>query len=381
MNIYNSKGMAILIVAAFASLATFTSITFMAVHKNDIELIGAVTGSAQAKNMSRSGINCALSKLQVEGIGALNDFSDDLDIGSYAVTFDGPYAVTQVPDEQKYLITSIGSAKGAVSTSKAEIRVKNPTAMNYMCSAGNDVRIASLLAFAPINGDIHANNDLYLKAIIGILDITGKVSAKGVVKEGSRLHARDGFFGAFLDLLIFINGENEDDAQIFEGDNAPYVIFPAFDYEAYKDAAIESGDYYFGDQVFDGEVLNPGNGIVYVEGDVTFFGECYIEGGIIANNIAVGERNGFNFTMGELYQTYDTNNMRNLIIAKDGDIEILGVFDVEKALVYAKQDLKSLENDAIIEVNGALLAGRDLNMWSFWTVISYTHEELSLAFK
>jgi len=370
------KGVVLIMVLILAALMTATATTYAPFLSMNAELIAVAKTKEQARNIAEAGINHAFAKIKAQGFTAASGFSGSLDTGSYTVVFDGPDTVSGRPGEEKYLITSTGKVNKTSVTVSAEIRDRTATALDYLGGAENDVRIANFLAISPINGDLHANNDVYLKAIIAILNVTGNVSAKGVVKEGSKLHKRDGLFGGFLDLLVYINGDNNDSATVIEGDDAPNVTFPTFDYGAYKQAAIDSGSYYDGDQVYNGQILAPSGGVVYVDGDVTFLGDNQISGGIIADNINIGNFDGLDSVQGSLTQM-STDDNRNVIIAKNGDIGVIGQLYTEEALVYASQDIVSLENDAVIDINGSVLAGRDLYMWAVWTIIAYDYIKMS----
>ena len=362
MRIDARKGVVLFMVLAFVLLMSLTTVSFTTVLRQDIELIKWAKTKEQARNIAEAGINHAFARARG---GTTSGFSRNLDTGSYTVTFAGPYSVDVQTD--KFLIKSVGQVGDVSKEVSAEIRIEYPPSKYYICAAGNDIRIAALLALVPIVGDLHANNAVYLKGVVGGVGISGDVSGKSFVKEGSRLHNGD-----LLDILVWINGVNFDGATVYEGDDVPILTFPTFDYEAYKQEAIDSGDYYGTDHTFDTEDLAPSNGIVYVDGNAFFHGDCSLAGGIIADEIYIGERDGFSFINGSLEQT-KTGHNRNVIIAKDGDIGVLGELEAEEAMIYGTQDVLSLENSAIIRVNGSLLAGRNLGMWSFWTIIVYNH--------
>jgi hypothetical protein len=118
--------------------------------------------------------------------------------------------------------------------------------------------------------------------------------------------------------------------------------------------------------------LSPANGIVYVDGDVIFEGTNIINGGIIADSLEI---------RGKLFQ-YETEHNRNVIIAKGGDtpgnIDVVWKFYTERALVYAAQDIRSISflgffDDVDIEINGLMLAGRDVVFWDLATIINYNY--------
>ncbi len=352
----HQKGAVLVVVIAFATLVVMSTLALSTMVQRDAELIRVTRDRSQAQYVAEAGLHHALARFKSENFASRSDFTGDLDTGSYSVTFS--------EESGRHLITSIGTVGNNSKTASIEVENLMPTAMFYLSAAGNDIRINSFVADAEINGDIHANNDVYLKSgpLIAFLMITGDVSATGVVKEGSRLHQADGLFGGFLDLHVYINGVNQDDAFVDEG--APRVIFPTFNYDQYRQAAEDSGEYYDTDTTFNGQTVDPSEGIVYVNGNARFEGNCTINGGVVADEITV---------TGTLNQVKKGN--RNVVIAKEGDIGILGRLYTEEAVVYAGRDIRSLQVLAEIEINGVIMARRDIYMWNFLTRIDYNYVE------
>ena len=301
--------------------------------------------------MAEAGINEALARIKSSGFSSRSNFNGSLDTGSYSVTHSETGG--------RYLVTSVGTVSGVSETVSAEIYNNTPTALSYFSAAGNDIRINSLIANARIVGDIHANNNVYLKSgpLISWLRITGDVSATGIVEEGTRY---DQGSDDLWDDHVVINGDADDTATIYEGEDR--VTFPTFDLTEYQRLAEDSGDYYNSDQVFNGVSFSPANGVVYVDGNAEFQGSNTINGGIVANNISV---------RGTL--TVNKSGTKNVVIAKSGDIRVFGRLYTEEAIVYASQDIASLQILADIDINGILMARRDVDMWNFLTSIDYTY--------
>jgi hypothetical protein len=197
------------------------------------------------------------------------------------------------------------------------------------------------------------------------LDITGDVSATGIVTEGTTHIVDDNY-----DNKLYINGFNNDAAVISEG--ADPITFPVFDYADYQQIATDAGDYYSGDQTFTG-TITPTSGIIYVDGDATISGNVTLNGGIIANNIHIGG-GWFGAT---LTQNSVADDKYNVIIAKNGDITIYGRIETERALLYASQDIRSAQILAAVDINGIMLAGRNISMWNFITLIDYDYVNMS----
>ena len=348
------KGMALILVLSFMALASISAASLTAMVQRDVGLIRHVKDKAQARYAAEAGINHALADITENGFGNRADFVGNLDTGSYSVTY------SEV--NGRYLVTSVGTVSGMTATSSTEIRYDPPTALNYFSGAGNDIKINSLVARALIVGDVHANNNVYLKSgpLVARLEIHGEVSATGIVKEGSIYNETDGLWGGWLDRNVVINDVNDDEAMVYEGEER--ITFPTFPYEAWKQTAIDAGDYYAAGQNFNGVTLSPSSGITYINGDVTFRGNCVLNGSIVANNI----------TIVNTLSQYKTGNI-NSILAKTGDIQVYGRLFAEEALVCAARDIMSLQALAEIEINGTLLARRDIDMWNFLTMIEYNY--------
>lgn len=351
-------GVVLILVLAFVLLMTSTAVFFTTTLKHNIELINRVKYNEQAKSIAEAGINYALARMKANGFTAQSSFTNDLDTGSYSVSF------TQTGG--RYLCESIGTVGGVSRTVSIEIKSDLPTSLNYVTGAGNDIKINCFFASdVDLNGDIHANNDVQLRSgpVFARLDVTGAVSATGQVIEGSRHDVSD-----MLDSEVYINGVNNDGGTVTEG--APAITFPSFNYEMYKQEAIASGTYYSGDTIFSSATLSPGSGLVYVDGEATFRGTCHLYGGIVADRITIKRQQWFH-AQAKLYQ--HKSGTRNVIIAKNDDVRIYGVLDTEEALVYAEEDIKSLKAGADVEINGIMTAKRDIRMWDVLTNVNYNY--------
>lgn len=350
------RGTVLMITMAFVGLMVLSTLALSGMIKQNTELIRRVKFNAQAQYMAESGINLAFARFKNENFGSRSNFSGNLDTGSYSVTFSQTGG--------RFLITSVGTVGDISKTVSAEVEDRTPTAMRCICSADNDIRINSFVADADINGDIHANRDVYLKSgpLIASLTVVGTVSATGEVKEGSRVHVTDGLLGGFLDYHVYINGVNEDNAAVLEGE--PRKRLPKFDYDKYREEAVDGGDYYDTGQTFNNQTLSPANGIIFVDGNASILGNCTLNGGIVADSITI---------FGRL--TQNRAGTRNVVISRINDISILGKFETQEAVVYAGRDILSLAVGADIDINGVMLAKRDIYMWNFLTYIDYNYLE------
>jgi cytoskeletal protein CcmA (bactofilin family) len=358
----NKRGQIMAIVLAFIFLMIITILALSFMMQQDMRLIYRIKERDQARLLAEAGVHAALVKINDEGYPAFpqTDYvTGSLDTGSYNVDL----ASTGGRD----LVTSSGTVSGVTETVSAEIRDDTPTALQYFSGAGTDVRVYSFLAGSDINGDIHANNDVRLMSgpWIASLEITGDVSATGIVVEGTEYITDDTY-----DNKVYINGFNNDSAVVSEG--ADPITFPTFKYTDYQQAADAAGDYYTGNRSFTG-TLTPTGGVIYVDGDVSITGNCTLNGGLIANNITISG----GFFGATLTQNAVAEDKNNVIIAKSGDILIYGRLFTERALLYASQDIRAAQALAEIDVNGIMLAGRDIRMWNFITIIDYNYVSMS----
>jgi hypothetical protein len=317
--------------------------------KQSVALIQRSKLNEQALYVAEAGINHALARIRDEGFDAREDFQGNLDTGTYSVTYSDLAG--------RYMIDSVGAVSGITKTVSVELDPLTPTALEFASGAGNSIAIFSSVANASITGNIHANGNVFLSSwfFFTSLNITGDVSAAGIVKLGFQYEVTDWF-----DIRVYINGVQGESATVTE--DAKAITFPSFNYDLYRQEADDGGDYYEGDQIFDGDTLSPANGIVFVDGNATFRGLCTLNGGIVADSITIE---------GTLDQ--NLSGERNVIIARITDINLYGRLDAEEALIYAARDIASLQANAEIEVSGIMLARRNINMWNYKTFIDYNH--------
>ncbi len=347
----NQKGAVLIIAMAFVLLMIMSTLFLGNMLQQDVQLITKVKSKAQARYIAEAGIYHAAAKIKLDGFSSRADFTGTMDTGSYNVTY-SEYS-------GKHLVVSEGTVGGITETASIEVEDLTPSALYYVAGAGNNVMINSFFAAAAVTGDIHANSDVYLRSgfLISWLTVTGDVSATKKVWLGNRHNESDIF-----DWHVVINGIAGESAVVEEGADA--IFFPKFDFDAYEEAAIESGDYYADDKTFTDETLSPANGVVFVDGLATFNGTCTINGGIVAKKIRVDG------TLNQVKSGY-----RNVIIAKKKDIKIAGRLATEEAIIYATRDIVATEVGADIDVNGIMMAGRDIYLWNFLTLIDYNYVE------
>jgi hypothetical protein len=349
--ITGQKGAVMVVTMALMALMVMSTVFLGVMLQQDVALITKVKSKSQARYMAEAGIYHALAKIKLSGFSSRADFDNTMTTGSYKVAFS--------ESGGRHLIASVGTVGGVSETALVEVEDLTPSALYYVASAGNDVMINSFVANADIIGDVHSNSDTRLRSdfLISWLRITGDVSACNDVVLGNRHNQSDLF-----DWHVVINGVAGEGATVEEG--AQTVFFPRFDYDAYIEAAMETGDYTTADLTFSDETLTPGNGIICTTGNATFEGNCTLNGGIIARNIYI------NGTLRQVKTGY-----RNVIIAWKRDIRIFGRLDTEEALIFAARDILGAQAFAELDINGIMMAGRDINLWNFLVNIDYNHVE------
>ncbi len=228
----DKKGVVLVLMMAFTAIIVASTVSLSTMIGNDVSIIRHIKDMEQARYLAEAGINHALAKMKTEGFLARADFNGVLDTGSYSVAY------TTVSG--RYLATSTGTTSlGETKTISVEVKDNTPTALLYFSGAGNDValKVHTNIEDASIIGDLHANHNVNLIVQSHAqLTISGDVSATGEVWEGSQHYDSDN-----KDTDLYINGVANDAATIYEG--AAPITVPVFDYDAYKEEAVASGNY------------------------------------------------------------------------------------------------------------------------------------------
>lgn len=357
------KGLALVLVLSFVALMVLSTVSLSQILERDARLLYRAKWQQQARHMAEAGLHHAFAHIMVNGYESLgNDLTytiqKSLDTGSYDVKFSSSLG--------RDIVTSKGTVGNASATVTAEITgTTGASALYYFSSAGTDITIflhpvaAVAAQDSYITGDIHANNDMSIRVHRHArLDITGRVSATGLITQGNQRNKSDVF-----DAGLYINGLNNEGAEVFEGE--PRIIFPKFDYAKYKEAAEAGGSYHSGDLTLSGGSFSPSGGVVYVDGDAIVTGDTVIYGGLIADSITI--RDG-----ARLEQRKQGD--RNVVIAKDTDIRIQNAYlEVEEAVVMAERDIYTHEHWGEVRIKGSMMAKRNLEFHVAKASIYYEH--------
>jgi hypothetical protein len=378
----NNKGTIFIITMAMALVLSIIGVSSANMVFQDAHMIKRLKYNMQAQYLAEAGINHSLAEMAKIFDVSVFPVSGTLSTGSYNVTYTSSGGRILVSSTGTVPLDASTTADDVKKVVTAEIKSTYPTSLNYIMSAGNDLKImAGSWTITNINGKMHANNKVELKALgIGIMDIAEPVT---YTAENVELHVSGGW--------LRINGTTHTSSSVNTGGawQSEAVTFPNFDYAYYKQIAVDNSDYYSSDVIFDNATLAPGGGIIYVDGIVTFKGTCTLTGSIIADAIKIESyKTGSTVYTGTFIQR-KSSLAYDFVVAKLGNIEVgskdkgkyrSGHLDIEAALVYAVNDIQSIGNGSIIDVTGSIVAGGNVNLWDHLTYIQYTHEQPTVEF-
>lgn len=337
IKLINSKGV-VFIVTLWTALVLFLIVSFAAyIVSQDSHMINRLKNASQALFLAEAGIAEALAVITNNGISAKDDPANFPETAFE----EGTYDVNIIEESSRIMLHSTGTVNNATRTSMAEIEDTFPTAMNCALAAGTDIDIKSVNGDIIIKGDIHANNNLILKeqGSPSEVRIEASATASGMATSSNGF-STDG------------NVNIADSAN--SGGGRPEVSMPSFDFLSFKNAAIADGTYYDNDKTFNNAGLSGGSaGIIYVDGDVTFKGDCTIEGGFVARG-SITLNNGNSIT-----QTHDAGNLYPIFMSEAGDMmKLYGLFNTtEGNIVYATNNVKIRTPGGSSVVLGCVLAG------------------------
>jgi hypothetical protein len=353
----NKKGAIFITVLIISMLMVFVAVTVSNMLLQDTHMIRHLKNSTDAQNLAEAGISRALAELSANGfaaIGSIFPLSDSLGNGSFTVN------IAQTGG--RYLMSSTGTSGNVSRIAAMEIEDNTATALRYLLTAGNDMRVRSFfLGLSDFNGDLQANHDVRLRtqalSLITVDPCGSDIYCSGDVSAGNQVSLSTG-----LGSSINIAGNVTNDA-------VP-VTFPQFDYALYKSEAIAGGDYYAGDKTWTGASISPSNGVVYVEGTAIINGTCDLYGGLVASRIRIN---------GELKQHSAGN--KNVVIARGdntvGDIEVFNKIDIGQAMVYVQRDFTVQGVGGTVAITGTLMVARNLIIWNSLSYVTYNHVMLT----
>ena len=155
----SKKGSIFITVIVLCALMILIAVSASNMLLQDVHMLRYLEHSAQARYLAEAGISHALAYIDIQGM-------DNIDVSTFSLTpptgsgLNGTYTVTASNDASggRMLLTSEGTAENVKRTVSAEIEDLSPSAMDYMMSAGTDMKLNADVALADYTGRVHANN-------------------------------------------------------------------------------------------------------------------------------------------------------------------------------------------------------------------------------
>jgi len=225
--------------------------------------------NTQALNVAEAGIGDMIGRLSADYL-AWQDSTNSSTFG------EGTFAVvSKTMPGGNVIITSQGTVGAVTRVVAVELlgteRDRNDMlfSLDGAILSGGDVRFDT--AAFTIRGNVHSNQ---------------KITSAGGAKNG------DFYAGVGDDsqgTITAVESIGNLDATLVPG--VPVRELPAFNFDSYRQLAIDGGLYYNGNQTFKGVNLAPANGIIYVNGDVRISNNSSLVGTLVANGNITLENN------------------------------------------------------------------------------------------
>ena len=187
----------------------------------DLYFVKKVEETAKSRFISEAGINDAVARLAENFDLTIFPISNTITGGSYTVV----YTISGV----RVMLKSTGTSdQGTASTTDdistivaVEIDGAAASALNYIMSAGNNVKIRSIKDSIDINGKLHGNNRAHIQTAVGTIDISETVTYS---EDTVELDVGGGSLK--INGVTYGNGTHQD----MDAWQSPLVTFPEFDY-------------------------------------------------------------------------------------------------------------------------------------------------------
>ena len=267
----NKKGTIFIAVMTLSLIMTIIGVSVSNMLLRDARMIRHLKQSTQAQFIAEAGISDAITTLATSGFSEYTDNGNALGDGEYDLTVD---EIT-VDGEDRWLISSTGKVGSTTRTATMEVRNVSSEALDYTLAAGTNIKLTSNQGSITVNGDLHANNNLTLHESGSPLSVAAFGTLSGKATCSSTMPSAYKILGTV---------SIEDAAH--SGPAKPRLNMPTFDFASFKTAAETGGGIYIssgGTYTNDTTTFTGGTvGINYVDGDVTFVGNCQITGGFVA---------------------------------------------------------------------------------------------------
>lgn len=272
MNDHN-KGIAFLTTVILLGIAVIASASLSFMLLKDAFTIKRLKASTEAYYLAEGGIEEAIQDLWDHNFD-ISRFPIVRNIGEGSISAN--LNTSKWASQSILLITSTATVNGVIRNIKTEVKANIPPSFNYAVLADGKILPTNQCAInCGTSNGVHSNSSarggiLTTSAVdvIGLLRpcyVYGNASAVGVARE--RLQG-------------VITGSDLDDQ--------PAVSLPSFDatfFNYYIQQATSSGNVYTpggGTQVFQNTTLTPGNGVIYVNGNVDIRGDVTLNGCLVS---------------------------------------------------------------------------------------------------
>lgn len=311
------RGAAIVVVLLISGLLTLLAASMSWLVSQDAHMATMLRRRTQAHALAEAGVSHALAVLA-------QDFDQRTNPAAFPETALGPgvyHAKVDAVGGDRVLIRSTGVVEAV--TQIVEVDVAGPSrwlpdlvifANSYFRPRGN----------GQIFGNTHSN---------AYSDMSGNIWIGGNATASESMSVKG--------------------ATVVEGTalgNQPTIPYPILDFDLYSQMASNGGTVYNGNTTFRNQTLQPGNGVVWVNGNVTLTAHNHLHGCLIAT--------GNIMQSGHLtqYPVATDDGELPALMSRDGSIVLAGQTNVD-GLIYTLQGDIDLRGGSSTGIDGKLYAG------------------------
>ncbi len=344
----NKNGVAFLTTIILLGIAVIASAALSFMLLKDAFTVKRLKASTQAYYLAEAGIEEAVQDLWDNNFDT-SRFPIIRTLGGGSISAN--LNTSKWMSDNILLITSTGTIRGITRTIKTEVKANIPPSFNYVIlSNGKTLVTQGSTVNCNTSIGVHSNSSawggLFTTSAVDVFGLIRPCTVNGNASAVGRARER---------LQGTITGTDLD--------NQPAVSLPSFDatfFDYYINQASASGDVYTppsGTQHFSTN-LNPANGVIYVNGNVSLEGNITINGCIIATgNILVNS-----ITSGTVIQ----NQVDNLpaLMSRGGWIWICDPTTLN-GLVYASGAIVTFSlfgEFGNININGTVMSQGDITL-------------------
>jgi len=303
-------GSALIAVLGVSMILMLAGVTMVILSRQSIHRVQRMVNYEQAQAAAESGVADMVAKLFFDYSSWLGTtiHTNFISNGAYHVT-------SQLQPNNRVLVISDGLYMGVSNRTVLELIVNpDPYNLNSAIMSGGNTRFD--VGIFTINGDIHANQNIttaWFLIPLTYVTINDNIWAVGTIDHWNAFHTGT------------------------KSNGVPSRPLPVFNFESYRQMAIDDGTYLEGNRTLSGINLKQpatANDILYVNGNLTINGASTFTGTIVANgNININ---------GLLIQNQNPINPNMPALLSTGNI-VLGIAGCSiNGLVYSKVDTKML---------------------------------------